>query len=1020
MTIDDLEEMILGPADVGVVAEAFAGLDEAQRKKLSTAARKIYRQLVDNKLDETASERMKALMAERQGVPWHLQGTLAARKATLALFASGPLSALKSGRIFVGFHDDKEVERILADRRPEWLGAWVHNELEKQFSTLQFPTLRNWIKAGLCQKPDHDRYYEVFAGYLMRTRDLDAGQRHPVPPISEQLLADPDLLDDVFSLFRVETIAFNTNSWLSHDAGSNYETWPQALKKLAQAGALDRGRLLDASLEGLTQDLKQNQLAGIHRFHREMEPTPDEMRTRQSAYLALLCHRVAHVSKFGVEMAAKLQQQGALDSEIFLREVQSVFLLPAKGNAIAALKLIGRMLKKRPSLTDAALPAIREAMRSDNADVQTLALDLIEAQSGRLTADQFSEFASLADFVTPAARARFNAVLNVAEAEADRNGAEWSERDTIVHVANEGKPYSSISGEFGHLPVLPTVAPIAPIETLDELISVVSHAIEQVDSADEVERIIDGISRLCDRRPQDFDGRVGPVLHRMLSGGGTNSRGLMRGWNEAALAVTDLVMSWLTGRVSATAASPYTRSATDAFVPMQALLHAIAQRAVAQRSQQLLCAPTHQNGWIDPQTWIARLIEADRSQVPIEQLDLSYSLIRLAPDHRSAALGRCGELSGHLGRLAIFALGGEECPSPDDRAQHAVWIAAARARNPAADWSAAFVPLNLEDQWPDALRPAVYSWRAFMEDNKGYNGHEWKQPKFVLERVPATNQEKPAPTGVLKAVAAMLAAPLRVDWRDVPTAALNHTSKGDQRWLYDHTSIWVSQWLSHLWPQNPAAVFATTAAKLAHRMDADSSTFEPSAGFMNCFFQKNRPWGEMGHLALMLGLSGKDADVSGLAIDALIEGIESGQFDPDVLGAALAKFAQGGWMKPGRIGLALQRAARVSPLHAWAVGEAIQCGLSGLDLRAPNMFALVELLLECQLTVRQPVTAAAAVVLKEARGDGKMAKAARRLLEINRRDESIIREVRRMALVGRAANSFRHDDEVPPLHETAE
>lgn len=730
--------------------------------------------------------------------------------------------------------------------------------------------------------------------------------------------------------------------------------------------------MLDASLEGLTHDVKQNQLSGVHKFHRALEPTPDEMRVRQTEYLSLLCHRTGHVAKFALDMAAKLHQMGALDCERFFQESPTVFLQPVKGNAIAALKLTGKILKKKSALLDRAVPSIEEALRSDSVEVQTLALDLLDAHLSRLSPAQITKLSSQDQLILPAARARFEAVLG---SHTSRESAEAT--PPLPHR------YAPALILFGQRPILPTVEPLTPIATLDELVRSVSHAVEHVDSADEIERIIDGISRLCGERPTDFEARVAPLRHRLERGGSTSHRGLMRGWNEGALALIDLVNTWLAGRLITSQPSPYTRSATDAFVPMQTLLRAAARRVAQSKGQQLLSAPTHQNGWIDPRIWVARLIESEQSGSAIEQVDLSYSLLRLTPDGRAEALAHCGELSAGTQRIATFTLGGDDKPTSEDKRIHAVWISAARARNPVADWKQLFAPLNLDDAWPDSVRPTIYSWRAFTEARKN-GAAEWKEHRFVLERKVADETEEAPARDVRHAISAMLTGPVRVDWKDVPSAALSHTSKGEKRWTYDYSSIWVSQWLSHLWPQNAAPAFATAADRLALRLDADGSNLEPGAGYLECLFQKNRAWGEMGHLALLLGLAGKDADACGLAIDALVQGIENEQFDPVLFGSVLAKFAESGWLKPARVAQSLRQATRVSALHALAISDAIQNALPGLDMRASNMFSIVELLLECRITLQRPLDAEASALLGELKGEGKLVKAARQLLALNR------------------------------------
>ena len=59
-----------------------------------------------------------------------------------------------------------------------------------------------------------------------------------------------------------------------------------------------------------------------------------------------------------------------------------------------------------------------------------------------------------------------------------------------------------------------------------------------------------------------------------------------------------------------------------------------------------------------------------------------------------------------VGWSGLLALGGEEGPRRADRSMYPAWITAARCRAPDRDWSDAFEPLDLYDEWPGALRPA--------------------------------------------------------------------------------------------------------------------------------------------------------------------------------------------------------------------------------------------------------------------------------------------------------------------------
>jgi hypothetical protein len=182
------------------------------------------------------------------------------------------------------------------------------------------------------------------------------------------------------------------------------------------------------------------------------------------------------------------------------------------------------------------------------------------------------------------------------------------------------------------VPVLTGVAPIQPINSLDELINAVAHAVETIDSADEAERILDGISRLCDQRPADFERRTGPLLKRVLKmRQSPNGRGLAGGWG-AQRRFTLVLTAWLQRDVSPPGKLPYEPS-DGPFALWKGRLEELANRVATGTAAPLLAAPTHTRGWIDPRELARRLRRLQEQAREPLMFDLVQALLRLAPDH---------------------------------------------------------------------------------------------------------------------------------------------------------------------------------------------------------------------------------------------------------------------------------------------------------------------------------------------------------------------------------------------------
>ena len=1023
MDYDELERLVLESKDPWELQRAFSSLNPVERKSLSARTVKLNTQLSRSKPNKDASDRLRKYLSNLNKVrSWRGGETF---NVTLALFAVGPVSSIKKSDIFVPWDKKEVITQVVLDRKPDWLDDWLAYDLDQEFSVTSFPMVRRWIQEGVCAKPSVDGYFRMLAWNLKSGQSTT--DKSPKPPLSKQLLAEPDMLDDIWRLFEIETRAFDDPSWIRNNASQNYESWSDALIKLSAAGKIDRDRLLDASLSGLLTDVKQNCLSGFHKFHKRLEPSAEELTRRQRRYLDLMCHKIGHVAKFSLSMLKLLEKHGNLDQEKFLSEVPVIFQHDAKGIAVDAVRLVRLVIKKQPDHLARALHSLLDALRHPNIDVQSMVLDIFEGYEESLNDGIKDELSSVADFVSVSLRARLQRLTNQEEAtlyfdsddKADISIDTPSEIDDIAPekrealglgglFESEGYRYASIVPNIVQQDILQYQEPIEPIKDLDELIASISHAVESVDSPDDVERILDGISRLCNERPVDFRERVAPLLHRLESGGGLITKnGIASSDGGTRLVLADLIFTWLTGTKYKSPFSSYF-TASEALVPANNRLRSILKRVVKKQAQPLIAAPTHVGGWIDPEVWVERIIEFEEQKADYDRIELCFSLLRLAPDNRARALERVRTFSGSVFRVADFALGGSELPGYADRKDYDIWISAARSRDPYRDWSDVFEPLKLNDRWADSVQPAVYQWRAYSaEHSRTYNygqgdqTESWKTPHLDID-VTAGGYDPtapaPAPSGVVGRIRSSLSIRKSTDSALMPAAALNRRKKIKYRWSADLNSIWLSDWLSYQWPLRPDAAYITGVRQLISRIDMDGSNWEPGFGFLYGLFQKNRPWSEAGHLLVCVGLVGKDADARGLAIDALVAGTENGCLDVSTLAETLIKLSDSGWLKLNRLGDNLQQVSQVSILHAWVISDLIQRWLLKVDIKQRYIFRMLEVLREAQSTVQQPLKPETMVRLKEFTGSAKAAKIARELAEDLPINNALILQLKKLTL----------------------
>lgn len=305
MTPEELEEIVARGKPMKV-AEALASLTEAERRKLSKFAAELYRRAYKAAWEpQSAGPRSFVIDPLRLLGAGKVAAEDVEQAAKIAVLGVCPLSVARK----MEYCRRGAVVKVLADRRPEWLGEWLEHRLNGEWPTIEWEVVRGLVKAGGCSKPDCEGYYRLMA-FTLPEHDW---KREESRRLSSRLLSEPDLLEDVWRLFDVETVAF------VYDYGSSEETWADAVVNLSRSGQLDRGRLLDAALRALSTGFKQNTLSGYMRVYEKLEPTVEETAARQEVFFDLLSNQAGHVVTFAVTQLKVLHKAGGLTWMAWLR-----------------------------------------------------------------------------------------------------------------------------------------------------------------------------------------------------------------------------------------------------------------------------------------------------------------------------------------------------------------------------------------------------------------------------------------------------------------------------------------------------------------------------------------------------------------------------------------------------------------------------------------------------------------------------------------------------------------------------
>ena len=346
---------------------------------------------------------------------------------------------------------------------------------------------------------------------------------------------------------------------------------------------------------------------------------------------------------FALGHVARLERAGRLDDRELLDRLDGAVAVRAKSHARRAVTLVGRVLDRSPALASAAAPILAHALGHAAAEVQEAALTILERHP-----DAVGELS--AETVDPSLRRRTLALVGEVPSTA-------AERVQV--------PPLRLPDPLGN-------DRIVPVEDVEELLDLAARLLEDDRDPDEFERLVDGVSRLCDV-PVD-EGRRTALLRRAKP-------------RSSADCVEPLVQHWL---------APDARSSAGWSGPADAVgrrLNALIARLDARRPALWLSAPTHRGGYIDPAVLADRLARADA----IEDYDLAQALLRVPALQPLAGVG------GEPGELIRAALAGE-VRVPEAPALAASWDTAAVLAKPEA--------LELAGPSEDAWEGVVHDLRA--------------------------------------------------------------------------------------------------------------------------------------------------------------------------------------------------------------------------------------------------------------------------------------------------------------------
>lgn len=956
MAKDDELRKLLEAGDAEEVASFFRGMPEQARRDYAGQCAAWHKEIRRNDFIQTS--------------PTSWSGNPLSPAAHLAFFCTGTFAELSKAPHWTLPRGNSAFE-VLSDRRPPWLEQWALHLLEDERYWQTWRLVRRMVREGLIAKPDHPHYA---LGMISGINIFDSKQA----TVKERLDEDIELLDDeIWRLFEYEGGGQNS---LANSDQFGGKGWARALLDYIEEGKVSRERLLACSLAALRRDFNHYRAKWFAAFYDALTPSTHEKREQAAHFLALLGVSAPNIVSWAFERVRA--QADAYAGEELVVGLRPVLEARSKGLVKNALKLMRKVASGAPELCPLVAETATAALGHAATDVQASALDLIEqlVKNGELPA----QLGDHVEMVAPSLRSRLEVLLSGRQASAPTAATKVTAQvpaaaPAAATLSSQLRRLFSIDALLtpasGDLVVLPSASfdgmelprlagheRIVPVNDLDELIDLAARVLEDAVGPDDVERTLDGMSRLCDQRPDDFARRTGPLMkrtkqlmkrdHTPFSGEGPASDlcGLIHAWITGEVASIELVDTkhghrrvavTIGGEVHGQFAGNHNKTVGA----LARRVHTLSCRVAAREAGPLLGAPTHSGCLVDPLILVERVNSWQGP--PPAVIEVVLALLRLVPEHRAEALQLLHENQEEWLCAIRHALGGSSAVG----ASVALWAAAARARSPwDTDEAVAKAFPNLG---PDAGEPARY--------DVSFAPNKYKHIRVVF---PSALEARGS------------------DHDCIPIVL--HAERGDSMWELGGIggrSDAAIRWTASAWPMARESFFAAALVQFVENLDWSEARWY-SKTLLEPLLDPATPLRDMGLMLLAIALAAKEPGEHGLATDAAIAAIEDGRLGSDNLGAMLLRVLASGLVKAARWANTLTQVARASDAHAAVVKLALERCLTLIDDPPRDYAKLLELLKELCAQLDHGIAGDNRSLLEAVTGSNKLAKTATALLAV--------------------------------------
>lgn len=564
--------------------------------------------------------------------------------------------------------------------------VFLENDLDN------FKLVREWLQQGICSKPQSDNY--LFA--LIRNFAFAS-----VNQLTAWLIENQDVLQrEIWRIFEVDLASSNRIN------PSNLQPWGPALKVLSDEGHLARSRLLKASLDALNRDFKSSYATWFTEFHELLKPTVFERCLFLARYGTLLASPLSKTVSMSLDALTKINDVKPIERKFLEANLAPVMVSSTKGNVLKAIKLLKRNVESQDQTGKVSIALFAAALTHESPEVQHAICDVIQSCPAKDSEELRKHVTQLVDLLAPSVIAKLP----------DWFGAKQNKTSAPVYLFSPSESGAWLETDASR---------IEPISTLKDLIAKASYCLEHPEDAIEIERVLDGVSRISTPETDSFKALTAALRKRAVAlsnnrDGSTRALSMLAAFLDCWLHRTQL---------------PLPRG-TSSLLFTDLIYRRMVNILGRVRSGIFLCdlaLPTHTSGWINPQDLAQRLdVWNNFGQLPAT-IDVCWLLMRvphfqnthdLEPLYRDPVLGPAmkavkddqvvadQDISRVVGWLRNAAL-----PSETLALSRCELFTDSRVDPVRGEWIAIAAPNLIEGLFADAVRTLA----QMLDDSSGLN-----------------------------------------------------------------------------------------------------------------------------------------------------------------------------------------------------------------------------------------------------------------------------------------------------------